>query len=118
MARTLQLVNGRMRGVEDAASPTIYRPAKITIVTGSPGANELQTNGNDADSNPIFVSGTAITLPDSGTYTGDELLVEINNMPIDSDKYNSVGGSPFSQLSFTFDLYPDDKIEFKKFRNE
>lgn len=60
-------------------------------------------------------SGTPITLPNSGTYNGDELEVYLNNIrQEDVLDYNWVGSAPRTQVSFTKDLITGDVLRFRK----
>lgn len=112
-------VNGipRLQNVSDL--PTIYEDT-LTVVSGSPGSGEIQTNDTDSNGDPVVNTGTSITLPNSQTYSGDELNVFLNgkNMTHLID-YNFVGAGPNrTQISFTFDLFVDDIVKFKIERNE
>lgn len=101
MAKALVLVNGipRMQNTF-ASSYTIYDKT-ITIVSGTPGSNELQY--------PV-VAGTDITLPNSGSYTGDQLQVFLNGVRVDDVlDYNHVSST---QIEFLFDLQVGDLIRF------
>ena len=61
-----------------------------------------------------ITSGTYVTLPNSGNYSGDELEVYLNGIRLDLTlDYNYVGVVPRTQVSFTFDLYTGDKVRFR-----
>ena len=62
-AKTVVLVDGKLR----ARSP--YRASLVVVASGATGD---QVNVGDAD------NGDIITLPSSGSYTGNELLVLLN----------------------------------------
>lgn len=119
MALAIVGVNGipTLKNISATLDP-VYR-AQLVVVSGAPGAGEIQTNGTDGDSRPIVTSGTDITLPSSETYEDHELNIYLNGKKqtylID---YNFVGAGPGrTQIEFTFDLYVDDLIEFKKERD-
>ena len=94
--------------VDEAGSPPIYNEY-LTVVASGAGANEI--NVGDAE------SGDYITLPNSGTYEGEELWVFLNGnhlaYPFD---YNYVGSGTMTQVSMTFDLVVGDVILFIKHR--
>lgn len=97
----LALVNGLPRMVAEAGAPTIYDETLI-VVSGGAGAGEI--NG------PI-TAGTPITLPDSKTYTGEELECYLGTdrlIPVYDYNYESS-----TQISFTFELEVDDIIRFR-----
>lgn len=63
-----------------------------------------------------ITAGTPITLPNSGTYSDDDLEVFLmgQKMSVVLD-YNYVGSLPNrTQVSFTFDLFNTDKITFRR----
>jgi len=107
--RAARFVNGVLRGVDvESTLPTIYAQSLEVVASGA-GANQI--NG------PI-TSGTPVTLPSSGTYSNDDLFIFLNGVKMDSIfDYNFVGTVPRTQVSFTFDLVANDKIEFVKQRN-
>ncbi|MCG3175459.1 MAG: hypothetical protein MOGMAGMI_00388 [Candidatus Omnitrophica bacterium] len=119
MPRFMQIINGQLRGVDSASLPTIYDES-LVIVTTSPGAGELQTNGTDSNGDPIFTASSSITLPNSGSYTGQELFIYLNGQILDDgESYNFVGAGPTrTQINFVFDLYPEDIIRFRIDRDE
>jgi len=96
MAKTLQLINGVPRSV-DTAVADLY---DATYVVGGGG----------------ITTGTSITLPNSETYSDEELFVHLNNILQETVlDYNYVGGSPpRTQIQFTFDLIEGDRLRFKK----
>jgi hypothetical protein len=63
-----------------------------------------------------ITSGTSITLPNSGTYSDDDLEVFMNGQRLNPVlDYNYVGSLPNrTQVSFTFDLFNTDKITFRR----
>lgn len=109
MGNFLRLTNGVPRSFAESGTPTIYLQPLDVVASGA-GANQI--NG------PV-IAGTAVTLPASGTYTSDELIVTFNGQYLDPTfDYNYVGGGPTrTQVSFTFDLKVGDRIDFKKYRN-
>lgn len=101
MAKKLALVNGIPRMVEESASPTIYDET-LKVVTSGAGAGEI--NG------PI-TAGTFVTLPDSKTYTSDELEVYL-----DGDRLKKVFDYNFensTNVSFTFELIVGDVVRMR-----
>jgi hypothetical protein len=59
-------------------------------------------------------AGTPITLPNSITYTGDELEVYLNDIPLENlVDFNYEGTAPRTQISFTFDLRSTDEIRYR-----
>lgn len=104
MATATRIVNGMIRTVTVGdVLPTSYSQS-LEIVASAPAANQII--------GPI-TAGTNITLPSSGTYTGEELFIFINGQKVDSAfDYNFVGTAPRTQVTFTFNLVIGDKIEF------
>lgn len=101
----LELVSGIPRMRPEAANPTIYDET-LEVVSSGAGAGEI--NG------PIS-AGTPITLPNSKTYTGDELEVYL-----DGDRLISIFDYSYSsstQIAFTFEIKPGDVIRFRIDRN-
>jgi len=65
----------------------------------------------------LITASTAITLPASGTYSGEELEVRLNGIKQDSGiDYNFVGSGTRTQISFTFDLYGSPSADVINFR--
>ena len=61
-----------------------------------------------------ITSGTAHTLPSSGTYQGDELEIYFNGIPLDpTTDYSSVGSGTKTQITFSFDLHSGDQMRYK-----
>lgn len=59
-------------------------------------------------------SGTAITLPNSGSYIGEEIEVFVNNIPQDSYvDFNFVGTGTRTQISFTYPLRTGDVLRVR-----
>lgn len=108
MANFLRGVNGVGRSFAESGTPTVYLQT-IDIVAAAPVGNQLV--------GPIL-AGSNITLPASGTYTGDELIVTLNGQYLDPVlDYNYVGSGSRTQISMTFDLIVGDRLDFKKYRN-
>lgn len=100
MGKFLQLSNGIAKSFDESGSPAIYDET-IEIVEFSPGANQL--------TGPIS-AGTGITLPNSQTYTGDELQVFLNGSRLDDViDYNHTSST---QVEFLFNLEVGDLIRF------
>jgi len=97
MGKFLRLSNGVPRSFDESSSVTIYDQA---IDVGS-----------------IITTGTAVTLPASGTYDSQELEVYLNGQVLDDvTDYNFVGTVPRTQVAFTFQLEVGDRIRFRKIR--
>lgn len=108
MARFLRLQNGIPRGQDEAGASTIY-DEYLLVVASSPGANEIV--------GPI-TAGTNITLPNSGDYTSDELMVDFNGQTLENGfDFNYVGSPPRTQIQMTFELEVGDRLYFRKHRN-
>lgn len=104
MAKFLRLVNGVAYSVDESASITIY-DQPLTVVSASPGANQIV--------GPI-TSGTAVTLPNGGTYSAAELEIRLNGQRLEQlYDYNYVGSGTRTQVSFTFDLAIGDRLDFR-----
>lgn len=107
MAKFLQIVNGIPKMVEETAPPAIY-DEYLLVVGSSPGPNEIL--------GPVAPS-TNITLPASGTYNGEELLVDLNGVSMENGyDFNFVGSPPRTQISFNFQLDIGDRIYIRKHR--
>lgn len=104
MANFLRLVNGQPVSFAESASITIY-DQPLTVVASGAGANQI--NG------PV-TTGTNVTLPSSGTYTGEELEIRINGQRLEAlYDYNYVGTGSKTQVAFTFDLAIGDRLDFR-----
>jgi hypothetical protein len=102
----LVLVNGQQRMQSITASaPAIY-DQPLTVVVSGAGANQI--NG------PV-TTGASVTLPASGTYTGQEMQIYLNGDRMEPVfDYTYVGsGSGKTQVQFTFDLVVGDRIDFR-----
>lgn len=108
MGNFLRLSNGIGRSFAESSSIAIYDQV-ITIVSGT------AANGNQVQG-PVS-SGTAVTLPLARTYTGFELELFLNGQALETVlDYNTVGVTPFSQVSFTFGLVVGDTLSFRIYR--
>lgn len=111
MGRFLRLTNGIPRGAEEAggAGVTIY-DSELLVVGANPQTGEIL--------GPI-TTGTPITLPNSKTYTSEELEVYLNGQRLnDIIDYNYEGTAPRTQISFTFEIIVGDRIRFRIDRGE
>jgi len=109
MARFLRISGGVPRSFDEASSNPIYDEELLVVSSGASGENEI--NG------PIS-AGTSITLPNSGTYEGEELEIFVNKfVQEDVLDFNYVGSGTKTQVQFTFDMEVDDVIVFRKTRN-
>lgn len=106
----LVLTNGIGRTQAITASlPAVYDQRLTVVASGASGSNQI--NG------PV-TSGTSVTLPASGTYSGLELEIHLNGVRLDSALdyvYVGSGGSK-TQVQFTFQLVVGDLIDFVKLR--
>ena len=96
MSQALALVSGipRMQTVPASGSASVYD--QTYIPTGT------------------IAAGTAVTIPLSMTYTSDELQVFVNGSKLNLlYDYAYVGTAPRTQVTFTFDLYVTDKVDFR-----
>ena len=95
----LSLVNGLARMTAESSNPTIYDQSYTAV-----GA---------------ITSGTPITLPNSGTYTGLELEVFLNGIRINlTSDFSYVGSGTKTQISMAYNLENNDVLRFCKYRNE
>lgn len=89
----------------------------LTLSNGIPHAIENAQSIYDETTHiaaPVS-TGTPITLPAGGTYTGDDLEVYLNSFRMeDVVDFNWLGSAPRTQISFTFDLVVGDDIRFRK----
>lgn len=104
----LALVSGVPRMVEISTSsdtlPAIYEKS-LVVVASSPSAGEIL--------GPIF-TGTPISLPEAKTYHSTELNVYLNGGRVQAGfDYTYVGSLPRTQIQFTFDLEPTDRLDFE-----
>lgn len=101
----LSLSNGIPRSFNEATSVAIY-DQRLTIVSGAPADSNEKTG-------PV-TTGSSVTLPQSGTYSGLELEIYHSGQRLDYIfDYAYVGaGSGKTQVQFTFDLLVQDVIDF------
>ena len=93
MGYKVEIINGIPHTVSDAV--TTYDQTYVAVGT--------------------VTSGTAVTLPSSGTYDSVELEVYLDGTLLErTSDYNYVGVVPRTQVTFTFDLELDDHIRFIK----
>ena len=89
----------------------------LKIVDGIPTASTSSFNYYDeyVTLGAPITSGTNITLPASGTYTGDDLEVYLNNIrQTDVLDYTWQGSPPRTQIQFTRDLVIGDILRYRK----
>lgn len=68
-----------------------------------------------------ITSGTPVTLPSSGSYTGNELEVYLNGifLSFDSNGWQTSGGGPtYTAVTFAGNLINGDYIHFRKTRTQ
>lgn len=86
--------------------PTIYDDYLVVVASGASGDNEI--NLADAETSDV------ITLPNGGTYEGDELETYLNgNRLEDVTDYTWQGSGTRTQIAFTFDLEVGDRVRFR-----
>lgn len=108
MARFTRISAGVLRSFEESLTPAIY-DEYLLVVASSPGANEVV--------GPI-TAGIPVTLPASGTYTGEELMIDLNGQTLENGfDFNFEGTPPRTQVSFTFELVVGDRIYFRRHRS-
>ena len=101
MAKFLRLVSGIPRSFNESSTTPIYDESLEVVASGA-GAGQI--NG------PI-TSGTAVTLPASQTYTGEELQLFLNgNYLEDVIDYTFTSST---QVTFTMNLEVGDQIRFR-----
>jgi len=106
MGKFLRIVNGIPRMVEESGTPPIYDDYLDVVQSGASGANEINVSDGE--------TGDPVTLPNGGTYEGDELEVYLNgNRLEDVADYNWLGSGTRTQLAFTFDLEVGDRVRFR-----
>lgn len=92
----------------------------LTVINGVPTFQTVLPTIYDQTFSVVttITSGSNVTLPASGTYNSNEMLVFRNGqlMTLVSD-FNYVGTAPRTQVTFTFDLTSDDAIRFVILRN-
>ena len=94
MAQVVRIINGIPRIQAESGTPIIYDE---TIQILSP-----------------VTAGVPVSLPNSKTYTGDELKVKFRGQDLtDVYDYNWVGSGAKTQVVFTFDLQIGDYIGFR-----
>jgi len=101
MAKTLRLVNGIQRMIEESSSVSIYDET-LKVVSSGAGAGEI--NG------PI-TAGVGVTLPDSKTYTSDELEIYLDGTRL-KPVFDYTHASS-TTVEFTFELIVGDVIRFR-----
>jgi hypothetical protein len=98
MGNFLRISNGVPRSFAESATPAIYDETYTAVGT--------------------VTAGTAITLPNSGSYNSTELEVYFNGQLLAVvDDFNYVGSPTRTQITLTFDLLNGEKIRFLKLRN-
>lgn len=108
----LTLVNGVPRMTAITASlPLIYDQSVTIVTSGGNGSTTLNAPVN---------SGTAITLPSSGTYTLNANSVPNLQVYLNGDRtestidWNTSGSGPnFTAITFTFNLVVGDRVDLR-----
>jgi hypothetical protein len=102
--RAVKLVNGVLRGVDvESALPSIYDQRSNIVST--------------------ITTGTAVTLPSSGSYTVSSGITSLNiylnslRLEYTSDWNTSGAGPSFTAVVFTMDLVAGDVVDFRTERN-
>ena len=105
MTKALALVNGIPRMIETEVS--IYEEIITVVASGASGDNEM--NG------PIS-SGTIVFLPNSKTYSSDELEVYLEESRL--TKLLDYTNSSSTSVQFTFQIKVGERIKFRIDRGE
>jgi hypothetical protein len=88
--------------------PSVYLQT-LTVVSGTPGAGQINA----------VTAGNPITLPASGSFTGAELMFNLNNVPqtfgIDFSTYGSP--APYTQFSSTQNINVGDVLTLLMLRS-
>lgn len=92
--------------------------ARYTIVPEN-GILRARAPYDDTYSVVVDVAGPSlVTLPSSGTYDSDELIVELNGQALrPTEDYTFAGSPPRTQVSIIQDLKAGDKVRFRKVHN-
>jgi hypothetical protein len=113
MANYLALVNGVPRQSVLPGTTLIYDQS-ITVVASGAGANQI--NG------PV-TTGTAVTLPSSGSYTLNANSVANIQVYLNGDRVEQVfdwstsgAGPTFTAIQFTFNLNVGDRVDIRSER--
>lgn len=108
----LVLINGVPRQQTISASLPLIYDQSVTIVSSG-------GNGSTTINGPV-TSGTAITLPASGSYTLNTNSVANVQVYLNGDRleqtfdWNTSGGGPtYTAVSFTFNLQVGDRVDFR-----
>jgi hypothetical protein len=102
----LQLINGLPRMASENSAPTVGGEYFDVVVSGASGQNQR----NEAQ----VTASTPVTIPNSATYTDNELIVLVNNIPQDNLlDFNWVGTAPRTQIFFTYNLKAGDHVRFR-----
>ncbi len=97
MGKFLRLIGGLPRQADEGSASAIYDES-VTIAS------------------PV-TTGDDYTLPNSGSYEGEELEIFLDGQVLDSGvDYNFVGSGVKTQVEFTFDLLVGDRLRFRKIR--
>lgn len=93
MAKVLKLVNGLFRYEE--LTPSVYEG--VFVASGT------------------VTAGTSVTLPESATYTDEDLSIYFNGQRLNyTEDYTYVGSPPRTQVQFTFDIYDGEIVTFRR----
>lgn len=111
MAVALALVNGVPRQQTIPGTSLIYDQSVAIVVSGA--SPPISLNG------PV-TTGTAVTLPASGSYTLNVNSVPNLNVYLNGDRLESVidwntsgAGPTYTAVQFTFNLVAGDRIDFR-----
>lgn len=86
------------------------------IVNGIPRMQTAVPNvmNNQLNIGATVTAGTSITIPNSGSYTSDELEIILNGVRLlVTEDYTYVGSPPRTQVQLTFDLVSGDILNFR-----
>ena len=89
-------------------------PGEVEVAIAGVAVSEPAIYDETIDITQITPAGTAITLPNSQTYEGDELEVWYEGQRVDVTRdFNYVGSGSKTQITFVEDLMPGDTIRLQ-----
>ncbi len=119
--RVLKLVNGVMRGVESGDATVLTSPNGSRHHLKVTNEGVLNTTTGTVYNETLVIgvggvsTGSPITLPNSETYLGQELQVELNSSVVElGSDYEYTGIGVKNEIAFTFDLVQGDEVTFTK----
>lgn len=89
---------------------------KLSLIGGIPRTVPFVSSVYDERSQPGNVTaGNPVTLPNSGSYEGAELQIELNGQGLDFGiDWNTSGAGPtYTAVTFTFDIVSTDDVNWR-----